>query len=99
MANIHSVRIIVIDQKGQCEAGHKIGDQWIINESLKTPEGLCCFAFCALYPSAEILQFGGCFPWQEIKGIPDKTTAACPDPDNPVIFEIQRLHQKSCKEK
>ena len=93
MADMHDVMITVKSQKGHCEAGHKVGDQWIINKTVKTPEGLCCFAFCSLFPVAEVLQFGGSFPWEEAKGTPDKATAACPDPENPVEFEIRRLHE------
>jgi uncharacterized repeat protein (TIGR04076 family) len=34
--------------------------------------------------------FGGSFPWEKD---PDVTTVACPDPDNPVVFELRRLRQ------
>lgn len=75
----------VISQKGTCAAGHKVGDEFIIGE--KTPPGMCSWAFYTLFPSAEVLQFGGSFPWEEE---PNKTTVACPDPANPVVFELRR---------
>jgi uncharacterized repeat protein (TIGR04076 family) len=75
----------VISQKGTCEAGHRVGDKFVIGE--KTPPGLCSWAFSTLFPFAEVLQFGGSFPWEEN---PNKITVACPDPANPVIFELRR---------
>jgi uncharacterized repeat protein (TIGR04076 family) len=75
----------VISQKGTCEAGHKIGDEFIIGQS--TPPGMCSWVFQAIFPFAEVLQFGGSFPWEKDK---DKATVACPDPDNPVVFELRK---------
>jgi uncharacterized repeat protein (TIGR04076 family) len=79
------VRVKVISQKGHCEAGHKVGDEWLVGE--KMPQGMCIFAFASLFPLMTPLMFGGAFPWEKD---PDKTTAACPDGENPVIFEISR---------
>ncbi len=75
----------VISQKGTCSAEHKVGDEFVIGQ--KVPPGLCSWAFYALFPFAEVLQFGGSFPWEDN---PDKTTVACPDPWNPVVFELRR---------
>jgi len=80
------VSVRVISQKGSCEAGHRVGDRWIIGE--KTPDGLCIFAFGSLLPFITPLMFGASFPWEKE---PDMTTVACPDPTNPVVFEIRRL--------
>ena len=76
----------VISQKGTCAAGHKVGDEFIIGEM--TPSGVCTWAFYTLFPFAEVLQFGGSFPWEEDA---NKTTVACPDPGNPVVFELRRV--------
>jgi len=76
----------VISQKGTCEAGHKVGDEFIIGET--TPPGMCSWAFHTLFPFAEVLQFGGSFPWEKD---PDKAMVACPDPSNPVVFELRRV--------
>jgi len=86
MAESNKVSIKVISQKGTCEAGHKVGDQWLVGE--KTPEGLCIFAFSSLLPCIMPLMYGGSFPWEKD---PDMTTVACPDADNPVVFEIRRV--------
>ena len=76
---------MVISQKGTCLAGHKVGDEFIMGQ--ETPCGMCSWAFYTLFPFAEVLQFGGSFPWEEN---PDKAIVACPDPTNPVVFELRR---------
>ena len=75
----------VISQTGTCEAQHKVGDEFVIGQ--KTPPNLCSWAFYSLFPFAQVLQFGGAFPWEQDS---DKTTVACPDPENPVVFELRR---------
>ncbi len=75
----------VISQKGTCEAGHKVNDEFIIGQ--QTPANLCSWAFYSLFPFTEVLQFGGSFPWEQDI---DKTTVAWPDPENPVVFELRR---------
>ncbi len=74
----------VISQKGACEARHKVGDEFVIGEGI--PPNLCSWAFHTIFPCAQVLRFGGSFPWE--KG--SKTTVACPDAENPVVFELRR---------
>jgi len=76
----------VVSQKGTCAAEHKVGDEFTISD--KTPAGLCSWAFYALFPFVAVFQFGGRFPWEKE---PDKTTVICPDPENPVVFELRRV--------
>ena len=76
----------VISQKGECEAGHKVGDEFVIGQT--TPDGMCSWAFHTLFPFAEPLQFGATFPWEKD---PSKAKVACPDADNPVIFELRKV--------
>jgi uncharacterized repeat protein (TIGR04076 family) len=76
----------VISQQGTCEAGHKVGDEFVIGQT--TPPGMCSWAFYTLFPHAEPLEFGGSFPWGDSQ---DKVRVACPDPDNPVVFELRRI--------
>ena len=87
MAERHEVLVKVISQKGTCFLGHKVGDEWLIKD--RTPEGICLAAYNAIYPNALALICGGAFPWEEIDR--DGTKAACPDADNPVVFELRRL--------
>ena len=75
----------VISQKGTCAAGHRVGDEFVIGQ--KTPPAFCSWALQTLFPFAQVLQFGGSFPWEDDK---DMTTVACPDPGNPVVFELRR---------
>jgi len=74
----------VISQKGNCAAGHKVGDEFVIGDNIQP--GLCSWALVPLFPFAGILKFGGSFPWGED---PKKITVACPDPNNPVVFELR----------
>jgi uncharacterized repeat protein (TIGR04076 family) len=75
----------VISQKVTCAAGHKFGYEFFIGQT--TPPELCSWAFYTLFPFAQVLQFGGSFPWEDD---PNMTTVACPDPGNPVVFELSR---------
>jgi uncharacterized repeat protein (TIGR04076 family) len=87
-AEFYEVAARVISQKGNCALGHKVGDRFVIGD--KTPAGMCSWAFYTLFPFASVLQCGGAFPWEKER---DKTTVACPDPANPVVFELERLRK------
>ena len=75
----------VVSKKGKCEAGHEIGDEFIVGQT--TPPGMCSWAFYALFPFAEVIQFGGSFPWETRPGT---AVVACPDADAAVVFELRR---------
>ena len=38
----------VISQKGTCEAGHKVGNKFVVGQ--RTPVNLCSWAFYPLFP-------------------------------------------------
>jgi uncharacterized repeat protein (TIGR04076 family) len=76
-------KIIHID--GTCSMGHKLGEEFIIDDS--TPKGMCSWAFYTIFPFYSVLKYGGTFPWEEN---PDKAIIACPDPQNIVHFELKR---------
>ena len=88
MTESYDVAVKVISQKGTCGAEHKVGDEWVIKG--KTPEGMCMEAVHTLFPNARVLMFGGSFPWATE---PDVATIACPDAQNPVVFELRRLRK------
>lgn len=91
MADIYNVRVTVISQKGHCDLGHKVGDQWVIDgKTLKTTEGLCLFAYQSFQSMLVALMFGGVFPWEKDT---DTVSAVCPDPNNSVVFELRRLRE------
>lgn len=76
----------VISQKGTCAAGHKEGDEFVLGNL--TPAGMCPWAFYTIFPFLTVMKFRGHFPWLK-EGI--DITIACPDPGNPVIFEVRKL--------
>ena len=84
----------VVSQKGRCEACHKVGDEFTVGQ--KTPAGMCSWAFHSLFPFAEALAFGGSFPWETEPGT---AIVACPDPANPVTFELRRVENRQALKK
>ena len=88
VAERFDVVIKVISQKGSCDNGHKVGDEWVIRT--KTAEGICLWAFNTLYPAAEALMSGGSFPWEDD---PDVAHIACPDRETPRVFQLRRLRK------
>jgi len=86
MADWYKVKATVTSQNGHCEAGHKVGDEYLIGDTL--PDGMCTWAFYTLFPFISALQSGGAFPWEKDK---DTAIVACPDPTNPVVFELRRI--------
>lgn len=88
MAERYKVSIRVVSQKGTCANEHKVGDHWLVEG--KTPQGMCLSAFHSLLPNLRVLMFDGSFPWADD---PDVDTCACPDAENPVVFELRRLRE------
>lgn len=82
---IYKVTATIIKQEGHCDACHKVGDSFVIGD--KTPNGLCAHAYQAIFPFAMGYRYDANYRWDEN---PHKTTLACPDPDNPVVFELTR---------
>lgn len=78
-----TARIIHID--GICSMGHKIGDEFIIDDI--TPDKMCSWAFHSIFPFYSVLKYNGSFPWEKD---PNKAIVACPDPQNIVHFELRR---------
>lgn len=93
MFESYDIAIKVISQKGTCHARHKVDDEWIMcNEHHHTSPSICHFAFNALYPLALVLMYGGSFPWSTDS---DVTSITCIDDENPVVFELRRLHKST----
>ncbi len=85
MGKIYPVNIKILSQKGTCVAGHKVGDEFRCEGV--TPGGICVHAFDAMFSFLTPLMYGGEFFWSDDK---DTVTVACPDADNPVVFELKR---------
>jgi uncharacterized repeat protein (TIGR04076 family) len=81
------VEAVVKSQKGKCVFGHKVGDKIVFDG--KTVKGDICYsALMVLLPKVYAMRFGAVFPWAEDK---DVIFNACPDGENPVVFEIRRV--------
>ncbi len=89
MAKQYKVVARVVSRKGTCALGHKVGDEFVIGDY--TPDGMCSWAFYTIFPFATVLQFGGSFPWEDNAG---KAVVACPDSENPVVFELRRMRTR-----
>jgi len=64
------------------------GQEYIIGEDGKVPEGFCVWAWNDLYSALTHLRFGGDFPWMKDKGT---IIACCSDGLRPVIFKLERM--------
>jgi len=80
----HKIIGTIKSVKGQCSAGHKVGDR--IELSGHDTGGLCGFFYHDIFPTIIMLQFGGQYPW----GDPDKVELECMDRHNAVTIELQR---------
>jgi uncharacterized repeat protein (TIGR04076 family) len=89
MAKQYKVVARIISIKGKCSLGHRVGDEFEIGHV--TPIGMCSWAFYTIFPCATVLQYGGSLPWESD---PDKAVVACPDPANPVVFELRRIGRR-----
>jgi uncharacterized repeat protein (TIGR04076 family) len=69
--------------KGNCSAGHKVGDQ--LELSGYDSSGLCGFFYHDIFPYLIMLQFGGSFPKEW--GKPDIVNLECMDKYNAVKIE------------
>ena len=80
------VKIKIISQKGTCAQGNKVGDE--INITENGVEGkICIHALYSMLPKVFAMMYDAKFPWLEDK---NRAKHACPDPFNPVVFEIVR---------
>ena len=79
----------VTSQEGRCAAGHQVGDEVIFDG--RTVQGrMCIQALYTSLPMVFAMRNGAEFAWAKD---PDAVTSACPDPRNPVVFEIRRLRE------
>jgi len=79
----------VIRQEGTCSAGHKVGDQ-VLFDGMSVQGKICMSAMYSMLPKVFAMRYGAHFPWLSD---PDVATHACPDAQNPVVFEIRRLRK------
>jgi uncharacterized repeat protein (TIGR04076 family) len=92
MTNDHGypVELVVLEQRGTCEFGHQVGDR-IVFDTRKVTGEICPTALAGIMPTVYALQFGIEFPWARDNG---SVTLACPDAENPVIFQARRVRHQ-----
>lgn len=86
------IELEVIEQKGHCAAGHRVGDKITIDYESNTINGkICLHALYSILPKVLAMAYGANFSWLND---PDYATHACPDAHNPVIFAVKRIRNK-----
>lgn len=80
------IKATVISIKGYCEAGHKVGDEFVL--SLHTPEGLCVDACVNIVIKLRNMLFK---KHDFFKDNNKKVKVNCPDLQNYVEFELERI--------
>jgi uncharacterized repeat protein (TIGR04076 family) len=84
-----TVELRVTEQRGTCGFGHRVGDV-IVFDGRKVDGEICLSVLCGVLPKVFAMRHGVEFPWLEDK---DVATHACPDADNPVVFEVRRVRE------
>ena len=83
---LRKVTARVISQEGFCAIGHKVGD--IIEfDHFGVTGDICVNALFTMLPVVYAMMHNAHFPWAENQC---KELHACPDPKNPVVFELDR---------
>ncbi|MBY8997768.1 MAG: TIGR04076 family protein [Candidatus Thorarchaeota archaeon] len=83
---LRKVSARVISQKGFCAIGHKVGDIVEFDHFGVTGD-ICVNALFTMLPVVYAMMHNAYFPWAEDQC---KELHACPDPKNPVVFELDR---------
>jgi uncharacterized repeat protein (TIGR04076 family) len=81
--------IEVIQAKGKCSFGYKVGDKWE-TQGLKCIPGFCGAAFHTAFPALFALNFGAKFFFMPDPDSID--TVTCPDGGN-IIFKVKRVEE------
>jgi uncharacterized repeat protein (TIGR04076 family) len=86
-----TVKVMVKSQRGKCAFGHKVGDK-IVFDGRSVKGDVCYSALMVLLPKVYAMRYDASFPWAREK---DAIYNACPDGENPVVFEIRRVREKA----
>jgi len=82
-----TIEVAIKSIKEKCIFGHKVGDR-IVFDGKSIKGDICYSALTVLLPKVFAMRYGAEFPWAEDKNV---IVNACPDPENPVVFEIRRV--------
>lgn len=85
--------IEVVEAKGKCTFGYKVGDKWE-TQGLKCIPGFCGAAFHTAFPALFALNFGAKFFFMENPDSID--TVTCPDGGN-IVFKVTRVEKDKDK--
>ncbi len=88
-ANPKKMAIGVIESKGKCTFGYKVGDKWE-TQGLKCIPGFCGAAFHTAFPALFALNFGAKFFFMKNPDCLD--TVTCPDGGN-IVFKVTRSNE------
>jgi uncharacterized repeat protein (TIGR04076 family) len=64
------------------------GQEFVVEESLRMPEGFCESAWRAINHNVRALGYGGNFPFHDERSV---SVSCCTDGLRPVIFKIERI--------
>ncbi len=81
--------IEVVQAKGKCTFGYKVGDKWETT-GLKCITGFCGAAFHTAFPALFALNFGAKFFFMDNPNCID--TVTCPDGGN-IVFKVTRIEE------
>jgi uncharacterized repeat protein (TIGR04076 family) len=84
MKQSSKIQATVISIKGNCSAGHKIGDNFEIN--CYKAGNLCGFFYHNIFPNLQTYEYGGKMPWWQGESL----ILSCPDPHNLLTIKIER---------
>lgn len=79
----NKIKVVVVGLKGECNAGHKVGDSF--NVSCYDSSGMCGFLYNTIFPVLNVMQFGGAYPWGG-----DELQYNCPDGYNMLTVKLTR---------
>jgi len=83
-SSIKPLKAEVLDVKGECSAGNRKGDTFSIG--CYDSGGLCGFFYHDIFPSLNVMQFGGKYPWAS----QDELILECLDRQNAVTLKITK---------
>lgn len=83
--------IEVVQAKGKCAYGYKVGDKWE-TDGLKCIPGFCGAAYHCAFPAFFALNFGAKFFFMDNPDGID--TVTCPDGGN-IVFKVSRIEERN----
>lgn len=87
--NPKKMAIEVVQAKGKCHYGYKVGDKWE-TKGLACIPGFCGAAFHCAFPAMFALNFGAKFFFMDNPDSID--TVTCPDGGN-IVFKVSRIEE------